>query len=48
MNEINNALSDADTFFLVFAALAVTVTGFYLGLRWLERMDDRNDPDNYS
>jgi len=38
MTEITAALGDATTLFGVAATLAVTVTGFFLGRKWLRRV----------
>lgn len=38
MSEITDALTDATTLFGVVAVLAVTVTGFFLGRKWLKRV----------
>jgi len=38
MDEIETALTDATTLFAAVVVLAVTVTGFFLGRRWLKRI----------
>lgn len=46
MNEITLALDTATTLFGVVVTLAVFVTGFYIGRRWLRLMgDDMKDDD---
>lgn len=38
MAEITDALTDATTLFGVVVVLAVTVTGFFLGRKWLKKI----------
>lgn len=38
MTEITEMLADATTLFGVVVTLAVTVTGFFIGRRWIKRV----------